>query len=109
MKYYISQINRTVELNDELVKQHAELDVLHEAPFVIAVITEYGHEPDKEEISDEELSKFCNQVLASEIQALRDLPAVAEFATRNYLIFVVASDTIITKKGVNTFILELGE
>ena len=83
MKYYISQINRTVELDDELVRQHAELDILHEAPFVIAVITEYGHEPNKEEVSDEKLSKFCNQVLDSEIRALKALPVVAEFATRN--------------------------
>ena len=83
MKYYISQINRTVELDDELVRQHAELDILHEAPFVIAVITEYGHEPDQEEVSDEKLSEFCNQVLDSEIQALKALPYVAEFATRN--------------------------
>ena len=83
MKYNITQINRIVELDDELVRQHAELDVLHEAPFVIAVITEYGHEPDKEEVSDEKLSEFCNQVLDSEIQALKALPYVAEFATRN--------------------------
>lgn len=55
---------------------------MSEDPFVLVAISEYGHEPTAQEVSDEELSKLCNEVLLSDLKALALLPnALAAFKT----------------------------
>ncbi len=81
MKYEIKRLNRTVELNDELVEEYKKYDVLRDAPFSIAVRTRYGHAPAKDEISDKELSEFCNNVLLAELKAFTLLPGALKVVT----------------------------
>ena len=74
MLYTISRINRTVDLDNDLVSKYLEYDELHEQPFSIVVRTKFGHSPTKEEISDADLSSLCNEILLSELKALALLP-----------------------------------
>lgn len=74
MEYYISKLNRTVALNDELVQEYCKYDELREHSFSIVIKTKFGHNPSQEEISDEELSALCNQILFSELKAFSLLP-----------------------------------
>lgn len=79
MRYYIEALNREVELNDELVNAYKELEgELRQGPFVIVVLSKYGHEPTEQEISNEELSALCNKILATEIKVDLDMPRIIE-------------------------------
>ena len=75
MKFTIGRLERTVELDDALVKKYCEYDELREQPFSIVIRTKFGHKPTPEEISDDDLSKLCNEILLSELKALAMLPA----------------------------------
>ncbi len=74
MRYYIERLNRTVELDDRLVRIYTEYERLRDQPFSIVVRCKYGHAPSTDEVSDEELSVFCNQILLSELKALSIIP-----------------------------------
>lgn len=74
MKYNIKKINRSVELDDNLVSEYTKYSELHEQSFTIIIQTTFGHAPTKEEINDAELSKMCNEILLSELQAMSLLP-----------------------------------
>ena len=54
MKYFITRLDRTVELDDILVQKYCEYENLREQPFSIVIKSKFGHKPTKEEISDEE-------------------------------------------------------
>ena len=70
MKFDVVDLNRIVELDDEIVAEYCRYKPLSEDPFVIVAISEYGHEPTAQEVSDEELSKLCNEVLWSSYGAV---------------------------------------
>jgi len=74
MQYTITRLNRTVELDDLLVEEYCKVEKLREQPFSIVIKSQFGHAPTIEEISDEELSHLCNQILISELKALCLLP-----------------------------------
>lgn len=80
MKYTIERLHRTVELNDELVEKYCQYDELHDQSFSIVVRTKFGHIPTEEEVSNEELSKICNDILLEELKALSLLPQAVLFA-----------------------------
>ena len=79
MLYTIKKINRTVNLDDELVKKCKEYDELRDYTFCIVIRTKYGHAPTREEVSDSELSQLCNEILLSELKALMKLPQALRF------------------------------
>jgi hypothetical protein len=74
MRYAITGINRTVELSDELANEYRKYDELREQPFRIVIRSRFGHAPSRDEVSDEELSVICNEVLLHELKALALLP-----------------------------------
>lgn len=74
MEYTITKLNRTVTLNDELVEKYCEYETLREQPFCIVIRSTFGHAPSVEEVSDEELSALCNEILLDELKALALLP-----------------------------------
>ena len=83
MKFDVVGLNRIVELDDEIVAEYCRYKPLSEDPFVIVAISEYGHEPTVQEVSDEELSKLCNEVLLSDLKALALLPNALAFVEKN--------------------------
>lgn len=88
MLYKINRLNRTVDLDDILVNKYCEYETLRDQPFSIVIRSKYGHCPTKEELSDEELSKICNEVLFSELKALALLPKALSVVAENYDDFV---------------------
>ena len=78
MKYDIKKINRSVELDDNLVSEYTKYSELHEQSFTIIIRSTFGHAPTKEEINDAELSKMCNEILLSELQTMSLLPEALE-------------------------------
>ncbi len=82
MKFDVVGLNRIVELDDEIVAEYCRYKPLSEDPFVIVAISEYGHEPTAQEVSDEELSKLCNEVLLSDLKALALLPNALAFVDK---------------------------
>ena len=83
MKFDVAGLNRTVELDDKIVAEYCRYKPLSEDPFVIVAISEYGHEPTAQEVSDEELSILCNEVLLSDLKALALLPNALAFVDKN--------------------------
>lgn len=79
MRYVIKRLNnREVELNDDLVSEYIKYDELRDGNFSIAVRSRYGHVPTEEEISKDELSRLCNEVLFSDLKAMALLPKALE-------------------------------
>ena len=78
MKYDIKKINRSVELDDNLVSEYTKYSELHEQSFTIIIRSTFGHAPTKKEINDAELSKICNEILLSELQTMSLLPEALE-------------------------------
>ncbi len=77
MTYSIKRIGRTVELNDALVEEYLKYeDSLRDQPFSIVIRSTYGHEPSESEVSNEELSRLCNEVLLSELKAIAFMPEI---------------------------------
>lgn len=93
MKYAISQLNREVELDDLLVNEYVKYDDLTEYNFVIVLASKFGHLPTEEEISDEELSSICNEVLFGDLKALALLPKALEAITQHHNEFTEAAKT----------------
>lgn len=83
MFYHIKRLNRTIELDDNLVKEYTKYDELRDQPFSIAARSKFGHAPSIEEISDKELSILCNEVLLSELKALALLPQAISVIEQN--------------------------
>lgn len=92
MKYYIERLNRTVELDDDLVNEYCKYEKLRDQPFSIAVRTEYGCAPTEEQVSNEELSNFCNEVLLHELKIMTAMPKIMKTIKENYEKFNKASE-----------------
>lgn len=84
MLYNITRLNRTVNLDDRLVQEYTKVDEIREQSFSIVIRSRFGHNPTEEEISDEELSNLCNEILFSEMKALALLPNAISFVCNNY-------------------------
>lgn len=84
MLFELKKINRIVDLNDELVNEYTKYEELHENPFFISIRAEFKHNPTKEEISDEELSNFCNEILLDELKAYALLPKAIQIIEKYY-------------------------
>ena len=94
MKFYISKINRIVELDDKIVNKYLQLEyVLKEGPFIIGIYGEYEHYPSEEEISQAELSTLCNKILLNEIEALLAMPSVIKCVQNHYDKFLEATES----------------
>ncbi len=84
MLYKMEKIGRTVELNDELVSMYlktVEPSILTESPFILALKADFGKYPSAEEMSAEELSSYCNNVLLEELEFSMALPKIQTFLT----------------------------
>ena len=71
MKYMIYSANRIVELDDRIVNAYLKTvdpAVLTESPFILAMMFDFGHFPNESEISNSELSDYCNNVLLQELE-----------------------------------------
>lgn len=91
MEYCIKELNRTVELDNIIVSKYLKLESeLRDAPFVISLYSVYEDEEIKN-LSDADLSQFCNEVLLDEIQVDLDLPNVIETIVKNNDKFETAS------------------
>lgn len=84
MLYTIKRLNRTVNLDDDLVDKYCQYDILRDQPFSIIVRSKYGHCPTQEELSDEDLSIICNDVLLAELKTLALLPEAMSVIKQNY-------------------------
>lgn len=84
MLYTIKRLNRTVDLNDDLVNKYCEYESLRDQPFSIVVRAKYGHCPTEGEVSDAELSELCNSVLLSELKAMALLPKAVSVIEEKY-------------------------
>lgn len=78
MQYIINRLNRAVELDDELVQHYLEFGELTEHNFIMALRFKYGHLPTEVEITDEELSSICNEVLLTDLETFIQLPKIIE-------------------------------
>jgi hypothetical protein len=83
MKYYIPEMDRTAELDDELVKEYCKHDSLRGNTFLVAFCMEYGKIPTRDEVSDDEFSEMCNELLADDIKCLAMLPAALAIINSN--------------------------
>lgn len=91
MEYYIKHLNRKILLDDVIVSQYLKLESeLRDAPFIISLYSVYEDEEIKN-LSDDDLSRFCNEVLLDEIQVDLDLPNVIETIVKNKDKFETAS------------------
>ena len=103
MKYRISKIDRTIELDDVLVQEFLKYDELRDSIFTILLRSKYKNELTESDVSDDELSSVCNKILLTELKAIADLPAVVETYTSNLEVFKKASDNSqCVEKGINT-------
>ena len=73
-----------VDLDDELVAEYCKYETLREHPFCIVILSQFGHNPTVDEISDKELSKLCNEILLDELKALSLLPEVIKLIERRF-------------------------
>jgi hypothetical protein len=83
MKYYLPKANRTIELDDKLVEEYCKHDSLRENTFFVAFALEYGRYPTQEEMSDDEFTKACNELLCDDIKTLELLPQALEVINSN--------------------------
>lgn len=73
MEYFVEIINRSVELDDELANLFLQVDELNDSLFLIQI---YGITSDVSKLTDEELSKLCNNALLKELQMYAPLPGI---------------------------------
>ena len=84
MRYFIKRLNREVNLDDHLVSEYTKYEQLRDQPFSIAVRSEYGHAPTEDEVSNEELSRICNETLLMELKVISIMPKLVECVDKNY-------------------------
>ena len=78
MKYLISKINRTIELDDKLVQEFSKYDELRDSIFTILLRSKYKNGLSESNVSGKELSSVSNEILLTELKAIADLPAALE-------------------------------
>ncbi len=82
MVYNMPKIGRTVELDDWLVDAYLktiEPSILTESLFIMALKADYGHYPTEEEMPQNELSDYCNNILLQELEFSVALPKITDF------------------------------
>jgi hypothetical protein len=82
MVFKMPQIGRTVELDDAIVSEYVktvEPSIVTESPFILALKQDFGHYPNEDEMSFDELSKYCDNVLLQELQFSASLPKLTQF------------------------------
>lgn len=72
MKFELKKLGITVDLDDELYNEYSKYDDVRENNFGICIRCTYGD--NYKNISNEELSKLCNDVLLSDLKCLALLP-----------------------------------
>lgn len=72
-KYHIKEINRTVNLDDDIVNIYSKMCELHDALFLLEIHYEYENTP-IEDITDEELSLTCNRAMITELKGAMLIP-----------------------------------
>ena len=71
MRFRMPKIGRTIELDDRIVSAYLKTvdpSELTESPFILAMKADFGHYPDENEMSQEELNRYCNNVLLQELE-----------------------------------------
>lgn len=84
LQFYIEKIGRVVELDDELVKKFLETgEELKQNIFTVRIKTHYGDDYRINNVSDKELSAFCNEALFYEINLRYEYPKIYAWLNRN--------------------------
>ncbi len=83
MKFNITQLDITVDLNDEIVAEYEKIEPILETFFVICLLSEYGSKEKIHQISDSELSIICNKILLSDLKTFILLPKALECIENN--------------------------
>jgi len=84
MRYHIKRIDRTVELNDELVREYQKHDIIQDSLFMIPIRCMYGDNTSSNYLSDSDLVLLCNECILNELKALDMLPKALAFLEQNY-------------------------
>ena len=79
MEYYIKEINRTIKLDDELVREYIKYNDIIDSMFLVPIYIKYGENITQNVVSDKELSIFCNETLFGELEVMTILPQVLEY------------------------------
>lgn len=97
MKYFCTELKRTVELDDRLADFCFHVDEYGEErmniAFAMAAIETYGDVPVDFSVTQEELSALCNRVLLSEVQLIHDWPKIIQCINSNRDKFEQAAQT----------------
>ena len=72
MKFELKKLGITVDLDDELYNEYSKYDDVRENNFGICILSKYWD--NYKNISIDELSKLCDEVLLSNLKALALLP-----------------------------------
>jgi len=79
MKYYLEEINKTIKLDDELVKEYTKYNKLTDSMFLIPIYIKYGDDLSKEPIFDKDLSQICNDTILGELEVMAALPSFLKY------------------------------
>ena len=93
MKYFISKLNRTVDLDDMLVQEFCKYDTLRDSIFTVLLRTKYHNNLSGSNVSNEELSSACNKILLDELKIIGGLPAIIQTYIDNIETFKNAAIT----------------
>ncbi len=81
MIYKIEELNRNVELDDEIAREYQKYKRLRDGLFMIALFFQYDKIP--ENISDEELSSVCNKAILKDMEVMTDNAKIVDFLQKN--------------------------
>lgn len=84
MRYEIKRIGRTVELMDDLANEVLKYKDIIDSFFMMDIRDAYGQNTSESDVSNEELSMLCNEVLLTELKAMCMLPQAIEHIESNY-------------------------
>lgn len=77
MLFYIGQLNREVELDDELAKIYTEYQELSESLFVLQLY--YKFRDEYKNLNDEQLSLACNKILIDDLRNMKDFAIAIQY------------------------------
>ena len=79
MRYTIKKLDRTVELDDELVSEYTKYKDIRDNTFIIGLKLYYKDRS----LNDDELSRACNIILAEDMENIRDNAVALCFIKEN--------------------------
>ena len=84
MKYYLKEIDKMINLDDDLVKEYTKYCELRDSMFLIPIYIKYGDDLSKEPLFDKDLSQLCNDTIWGELQVMATLPKFLNHLESHY-------------------------